>query len=218
MDVNRHWKLDAERDQPLALSLNLNNFYTNNQLTGDFSQKLRPKREDAIFLPRVRTICLWLFKTLGDAGMIIEISVAVIALAFVALTVYLIALTITLRRTAFQADRMLHDLRRQLDEMGGTAARTIEHTNRMSFDLQKKLEALDPLFNALSNIGDFCEHKTSCLKKEGVSSSNKHQHGEGVCFVEEEPVSRASIQAADVFEFIDVGLRLWQKIKKRRGQ
>lgn len=150
--------------------------------------------------------------------MIIEISIAVIVLAFVALVAYLIALSISLRRTAVQANHVLNDLRRQLDEMGGSAARTIEHTNRISFDLQRKLEALDPLFNALSNIGNFFEHKTSCLGKEELSSFNKNQSKDNVIFVDDEPESGASIQAADVFEFIDVGLRLWQKIKKRRGR
>lgn len=152
--------------------------------------------------------------------MVIEISVAVIALAFAVLVVYLILMTKALCRTLFQVNQTLIEVRKQLDEVGGNAANVMEHTNQVSYDLKRKMESLDPLFNAFSNIGEFFEHKTFSLKR---GSLNASQHEKKLSNIElsagqEEAPSGSSFNSADVVDFIDIGLRLWQKIKKRSKQ
>lgn len=151
--------------------------------------------------------------------MVIEISVAVIALAFAVLAIYLIAMTVALRRTLFQVNRTLIEVRKQLDEVGGHAAKAMEHTNQVSYDVKRKMESLDPIFNAFSNIGDFLEQKTFSLKRDlNASHHEKKLSDVEISAADEGYASNASIKAADVFEFIDIGLRLWQKIKKRSKQ
>lgn len=149
--------------------------------------------------------------------MVIEVSVAVIALAFAALVIYLITVAKALRKTLFQVNQTLIEVRKQLDEVGGHAAKAMEHTNQVSFDLKRKMESLDPIFNAFSNIGDFLEQKTFSLKRGALTSSHHEKKMSSVDYSEEEeePPPSGSIKAADVFDFVDTGLRLWQKIKKR---
>lgn len=73
--------------------------------------------------------------------MIIEISVAVIAAAFVLLVVYLIILIRSLRVTLSQ----------------------IDHLSR---EINGKTESLTPFFNALNQTGQILEKKAANLKKD----------------------------------------------------
>lgn len=148
--------------------------------------------------------------------MIIEISIAVIAVAFVILVIYLIVLTNALRRTLHQVDHTLVDVRKQLDEIGGQAKKVVEHTNQVSFDVKRKMESLDSVFHAIGQVGDILEHKTLAIKKDlSFERENKHTH---VNFSEDHhKVSTYEFNKfADILELIGAGLRVWQKIKKRR--
>lgn len=145
-----------------------------------------------------------------------EISVAVLAIAFAVLVVAIIILIIALRRTLFQVNKTLAETRKQLEEIGGDAAKTMEHANQISYDVKRKIEALDPFFNAFSNIGEFVERKTFSLR--GRSPGSAHEEKKQMyedSFEASEEASNESVKASDVLDFVDVGLRLWQKIKKR---
>lgn len=151
--------------------------------------------------------------------MVIDISVAVIAFAFAVLVIYLIVMIMALRRTLFQVNQTLIEVRKQLDEVGGNAAKVLEHTNQVSFDLKRKMESIDPLFNAFSNVGEFLEHKTFSLKRGSFNASHHEKKLSNIePAAEEEDAPGGSFKAADVVDFIDIGLRLWQKIKKRSKQ
>lgn len=148
--------------------------------------------------------------------MVIEISIAVIALAIVALVAAIIALTVAVHKTLIQVDHTLVEVRKQLEEVGEKAAHTMNHASQVSFDLKNKMESLDPIFHVLSNVGEYLEHKTFSLKEEALPAS--HVRKLDLSENDEVTAPRESIKAADVFEFIDIGLRLWQKIKKRSKQ
>ncbi len=150
--------------------------------------------------------------------MIIEISVAIIALALVALVITVAILAKNFQQTLMQVNRTLVEVRKQLDDLGGQTSKIMDHTNHVSYDLKRKLESLDPIFNAFSNVGDYLAHKTFALKKDPVNSSHhegKHSTVESSEFIEEQ-ISQEPIKAGDILELVDIGIRLWQKIKKRR--
>jgi len=149
--------------------------------------------------------------------MIIEISIAVIALAFVALVIFLIVLICSLRTTLGQVNHTLSETRKQLNDVGLQAQKAVEHANQISYDLKYKAEALNPVFNAISNAGQILEHKSSVMKKEYIALQE-----EG----EEEPIhsgkrskalhSEGIATIASVLELAGLGVSLWQKMKKRR--
>lgn len=149
--------------------------------------------------------------------MIIEISIAVIALAFVALVIYLIVLICALRTTLGQVNNTLSETRKQLNDVGFQAQKAAEHANQISYDLKYKAEALNPVFNAISNAGQILEHKSSVIKKEYIAAQEEAEgeslrsdkkgkalHSEGIAIV------------AAVLELAGLGVSLWQKMNKRR--
>lgn len=150
--------------------------------------------------------------------MIMEISVAVIALAFAALAIYLIVFFKAMRKTLVQVNHTLIEVRKHLEEVGGQASKVLQHTNQVSYDLKRKMESLDPIFNAFSNVGDYLEEKTFFLKKSVLPSSHCHDDEEESTETSEAEDSSASSIRADVFDFINTSLNLWRKIKKRSRQ
>lgn len=150
--------------------------------------------------------------------MIIEISVAVIAIAFVALVIYLITMIKALRITLGQVNQTLVETRRQLGEIGGQAQKVIEHTNQISFDLKHKVEALDPIFKSMANVGEILEHKTFSLKKEALASAYEEGYPSSLSTEEKKKISQARTltMTSIVLELAGVGVRLWQKFKQRR--
>lgn len=80
--------------------------------------------------------------------MIIEISVAVIAAAFVILVAYIILLIKALRKTLAQVDYTVVEVR-------------------------QKMETLNGIFKSLSNIGEVVEYKSDLFKKKILSSEEK---------------------------------------------
>jgi uncharacterized protein YoxC len=149
--------------------------------------------------------------------MIIEISIAVIALAFVILVIYLVLTAKDLRVTLIEVNHTLVDVRKQLGEIGFQAQKAMEHANQISFDLKQKADDFSPLFKAVSNAGEILERKTSALKNDFFSSCNEEID---LSTLEEEKkrvsMAQSSLAAAAILELAGIGIRLWQKMKKRR--
>lgn len=149
--------------------------------------------------------------------MIIEISVAIIAVAFVALVIYIIAFTKALKITLGQVNQTLVEVRKQLDEVGGEAKKTIEQTHEVSVDLKNKMAALNSVFSTVANIGDILEQKSFLFKREIISSSDEESLRVAVhaSKTKEGPSARELFKVADILELAGMGIRLWQKLKKR---
>lgn len=148
--------------------------------------------------------------------MVIEISVAVIAAAFVVLVLYLISLIMSLRKTLSQANQTLVEARKQLSDIGGQAQKTMEHANQISFDLKQKSEALNPLFNAVANAGDILDRKSYHLKKDFLAQFDEESEPSLFNSAEKKRAFPAgATAAAAVLELVGIGIRLWQKQKKR---
>lgn len=149
--------------------------------------------------------------------MIIEISVAVIALAFVALVAYVIMTLQGLKLTLNHVNEALVSVRRQVDELGGETRKTLQHANELSLDVQGKLESLDSLFLTIAHVGDALEHKTAPLSVHEVDvseASSLHSTDESESDNSE---SVHTSMIADIIEWAALGFTLWQKIKKRRS-
>jgi uncharacterized protein YoxC len=146
--------------------------------------------------------------------MIIEICLALIAVAFIALVIYVIVMINALRSTLHQVDKTLIEVRRQLDDIGPQAQKAIEHANQVSFDLKRKMESLNPIFNTLFNVGEILEHKSFALKKEGILKENRRFESDIPVTVREYH-AHEELKVADVFELVGIAIRLWQKFKKK---
>lgn len=83
--------------------------------------------------------------------MIIEISIAVIALAFLFLIIYLILLIQTLRITLKETNTTLIEARKKL------------------LVIAEKVDYLNPLLQSLENVGKIIENKTSSFRSESTA-------------------------------------------------
>ena len=72
--------------------------------------------------------------------MIIELSVAVIAVAFVALTIYLIIALRSVNDSVQQVSKTLEKVQQQVDEVTRETVVLMRTTNQITEDLQKKIK------------------------------------------------------------------------------
>lgn len=148
--------------------------------------------------------------------MIIDISIAVIAFAFVILVIYLIVMIKSLRVTLGQVNQTLVETRRQLGEVGIQAQRVMENTNQISSDLKLKVEAFDPIFNAVNQAGQILEHKATALKKDFLDTQEELSSlaAQGEKKKSGQPMGLMTVAA--ILELAGIGMGLWEKLKKRR--
>lgn len=137
--------------------------------------------------------------------MIIEISVAFIAAAFVALVIFLILALRSLRITFDSINATLRPIQRHTEELCNQTECLIEQTTALTNDVNNKLEALDGVFNSLSHVGNHLENLTknfdSQLKERPLAP---------------EPEEHPSVPVEEMFEWVLLGCQIWQKFKKRR--
>ncbi len=94
--------------------------------------------------------------------MIIEISVAVAAGAFLLLAIFAVMGIMTSRKTLKEVSRTLHSAKKDLDELSVESLKLIKNLNDTTVDVKKKLHALDFVFKPLGEMGEKREdHKKS---------------------------------------------------------
>lgn len=151
--------------------------------------------------------------------MIVDISVAVIALAFVFLVIYLISMIKAFRITLGQVDQTLVETRKRLDEVGTQAQKVMEHTNQISFDLKHKVEAFGPIFNAVNQAGQILEHKATAFKKDFLDATQDEMHHSSLAAEEEKKKKKQTkgvMIVAAILELAGMSVNLWEQLKKRR--
>lgn len=143
--------------------------------------------------------------------MIIEISVAVIALAFFVLVIYLIIMILALRKTLRHVDHLIFETKKIVGQVGEVGP-----------NFKYKLEALDPIFQSISNLGKFLDKKTRSLGLDNSCCSQPKQANldylaslASSTASEREGQSYELNRCADLLELGSFGIRLWQKLKKR---
>ncbi len=75
--------------------------------------------------------------------MIIEISVAIIAAAFVILVIFLIRALLNITKTTQEMNKVLHSTKKDLDEL-------LKNVNATTIDINHKLHTLNVFFKPLS--------------------------------------------------------------------
>lgn len=123
---------------------------------------------------------------------VIGISVAIVAVAFVCLVIFLITTLLSLKKSLECSNQL------------------IQNTNDVVIDVEKKLHALDPVFHAVSDLGNVAVRNTANIKSlsDEVASAVVHD--------KKMKVERVVSTAMEVFDWTLMGVALWQKIKESR--
>ena len=138
----------------------------------------------------------------------VEIILLVVAIAFVFLSIYLVRLICASCKTLSKINQTVDSLQKQLDDLGHEPRDLIHHVNEISADVQGKMKSIDPLFRAVSNVGEELELRTALLKEKSLYK-----------YFRSKSASFSSLEDDTPVEFIEwalLGINLWQKFKRGR--
>jgi uncharacterized protein YoxC len=120
----------------------------------------------------------YLSKKTGGISMLLEISAIMIALAFVALVIYLIQTLKSLNATLVVTQQTVNQLTQKVTQISAEVTDVIHSTNLVTLDVRRKMITLDFLFNSVSDIGQIVNVFTSTAKKLiTLKGGNKHEIG-----------------------------------------
>lgn len=143
---------------------------------------------------------------------IIELSVALIAIVFVVLAVYMITTLKSAKASLDQANQTLVRIQEKLDIMSGESEKLIRNTNRLTEDLHGQIRSLNGLFTSVREVSESIQEVTSSFRQ--VSSTVSKSVVNNV----EQAVSRNQKKMADLTEWAVFAFRLWQKWKQARNE
>jgi uncharacterized protein YoxC len=141
--------------------------------------------------------------------MIIEISVAVVAVMLSILILYTVSLMKTAKLTMQQANQSLSQMQLDLKTIKQEATSVMQDTNLLIKDVQTKMHAFDPLFASVNQTGEVLAQLTGSAKQ--ISAAVNQVTG-GVY----NKASDNKDRIADVMEMTKAGIKLWQKFQSIR--
>ena len=102
-------------------------------------------------------------------NLIIQLSVAVIALAFAALVFYLIKTLKSAKESLDKVSQTLQEVRKTIDELTYEVKTTVRNANDITADVQSKIQKIDPLVDTVKNLGDILNELTLTAKQVSVT-------------------------------------------------
>ncbi|WP_068622504.1 MULTISPECIES: DUF948 domain-containing protein [Paenibacillus] len=101
--------------------------------------------------------------------MIWQISVAVIALAFVALVIFLIKTLKAAENSLNKTSQTLQEVQKTIDELTYEVKQVLRHANGITEDVEHKMRQIDPVIETVKNVGEILNEVTLSAKQ--VSSA-----------------------------------------------
>jgi uncharacterized protein YoxC len=144
-------------------------------------------------------------------NMIIEISIAAVALAFIVLVVFLITTLRSISSLLVQTNTTIHELQHHLAGVTKEASDVLRHTNAVTVDVLNKLHSLEPTFHSVKQVGEAVDEITTSVKNASVSVARTIRDK-----VTSEAYSPATNRIAKVIHTLPLVLDIWHQIKIRR--
>lgn len=160
----------------------------------------------------------------------IEISVAIIAVAFAVLVVFLIKTLKAATKSLDKTTQTLQEVQKTIDELGYEVKQTIRQANDITVDVQAKMKQIDPVMESVHNLGEVLSEVTYAakqlsstvmdkVKKPKVKSSEPNH------VVPSTPEQRTVESYAAINEtkrskdvswvkYVDVAAGIWQKFRR----
>ncbi|MDT3427599.1 uncharacterized protein YoxC [Paenibacillus forsythiae] len=166
--------------------------------------------------------------------MIISLSVALIAVAFAVLVIFLIKTLNSAKDSLNKVSQTLLEVQKTVDELTYEVKATVRHANKITADVQGKIEKIDPIMDSVQNLGEVLSELTLTVKQVSVTVIEKFRRNRELK-EKSEPVSinRAKLSPAEertvdsynavnsrkgrvaaVLKGVDVAAALWQKYRK----
>ncbi|GKS13874.1 hypothetical protein YDYSY3_48740 [Paenibacillus chitinolyticus] len=142
--------------------------------------------------------------------MIWQISLAVIAVAFVVLVVFLVKTLRSVTDLVAQTNQTIQQVQQQVTVVSQEANELLRHTNEVSLDVRNKLHALDKTFYTIKNVGDVVSEITTSVRQTSATVTNTMRNK-----VEKELNSPKSI-VNRIAPLVPVAVDMWKRLKQSR--
>lgn len=146
--------------------------------------------------------------------LIISISVACIAAAFVFLVIYLIKTLQAAKESLDQVRVTLAHLEGKVDEIAVETVQVMQHTKHVIADVEGKMQSLDSLFQSIGQVGESVHQLTTSVKQASATVSHSVQRVGAQ--VGKEVGSKDQATVAQWLEVASVCVHLWKKWQTRR--
>ncbi|WP_019908388.1 DUF948 domain-containing protein [Paenibacillus sp. HW567] len=107
--------------------------------------------------------------------MIIELSVALVAIAFAILVYFLIATLKSAKDSLEKVSQTLEEVQQTIDELTYEVKTTVKHANDITADVQGKIQKIDPIVDSVKNLGDVMNELTLTVKQVSVTVIEKYR-------------------------------------------
>ncbi|ANB62090.1 hypothetical protein GFC30_3105 (plasmid) [Anoxybacillus amylolyticus] len=108
-----------------------------------------------------------------EVNIILYLSVALIAVAFFLLVIYLIKTLKTVQGTLQSLTKTIEGMEKQIQAIGTETAQLLHKTNAVVDDVQKKVESINVLFEAVKQIGSTVQTFNDALVKKWTANEQK---------------------------------------------
>lgn len=105
--------------------------------------------------------------------MIMEYSVAAIALAFIWLVVFLIGTLQKVMGTLGEANKTLEEARKAIGDLSKESKQLIHKANEITTDVKGKIKTVEPLLDSAQDVGEAIHSVTDTVKKATTGYSPK---------------------------------------------
>ncbi|WP_151737414.1 DUF948 domain-containing protein ['Paenibacillus yunnanensis' Narsing Rao et al. 2020] len=168
--------------------------------------------------------------------MIIELSVALVAIAFAVLVFFLIKTLQSAKVSLDKVSQTLQEVQKTVDELTYEVKTTVRHANDITADVQGKIQKIDPIVDSVKNLGDVMNELTLTVKQVSVTvidrfrkSRELKEKAEAVSInnaeltpAEERTVNsykavneqKSSGKVATVLKGVDTAAAIWQKFRR----
>lgn len=108
-----------------------------------------------------------------DVKILLYLSVALIAIAFFLLVIYLIKTLKTVQGTLQSLTKTIEGMEKQIQAIGTETAELLHKTNAVVDDVQKKVESVNVLFEAVKQVGSTVQTFNDALTKKWTANEQK---------------------------------------------
>lgn len=141
---------------------------------------------------------------------VIEISVALIAIAFAFLVFFVVRTLLTVQSSLVQLNQTMIHTQQQLDDVSKETTELLRNTNQITQDIQQKSQSLDSLFSSVNDVGLAVQQVSSSFKQVSTTLS------ESVERTVVKSTEQNQDKVAEMIRYTTIGLNLWRKWQERK--
>lgn len=110
--------------------------------------------------------------------MIMGLSVALIAVAFAVLVVYLIKTLLAAKDSLEKTTQTLQEVQQTIDELSYEVKQMVRHANDITVDVEHKMKQIDPVMKSVKNLGEVLSEVTLAAKQASSAMIHKFKQNQ----------------------------------------